>query len=137
MRQGYSVCTHFPAFGTGAASHRWVFEHTPSARCPKLAPSHAGPCRGCTQIPDIERQHPGLYNFILGAVGFPLGLTVIMVGCARTAHCTTYCLPPAIVPMYDKTRYFAGRRHIRSYGPVGMGLSCWFLVFHLPNCTHS
>ncbi|PNW83809.1 hypothetical protein CHLRE_04g217915v5 [Chlamydomonas reinhardtii] len=31
------------------------------------------------QIPTIQANYPGIYNFILGSVGFPLGLTVIMV----------------------------------------------------------
>ncbi|KXZ43457.1 hypothetical protein GPECTOR_90g544 [Gonium pectorale] len=31
------------------------------------------------QISSIQHEHPGIYNLILGSVGFPLGLTVIMV----------------------------------------------------------
>ncbi|GLC47203.1 hypothetical protein PLESTB_001455900 [Pleodorina starrii] len=31
------------------------------------------------QIETIQHEHPGIYNLILGSVGFPLGLTVIMV----------------------------------------------------------
>lgn len=41
------------------------------------------------QIPNIQRENPGLYSFILGAVGFPLGLTVMCIlgGDLFTGNC--------------------------------------------------
>ncbi|KAG2433997.1 hypothetical protein HYH02_012458 [Chlamydomonas schloesseri] len=66
------------------------------------------------QITTIQRDYPGLYNFILGSVGFPLGLTVIMVVGADLF--TSSC-------MYMMTAWIEGR--VATY----YVLKNWFLAW--------
>ncbi|KAG2482340.1 hypothetical protein HYH03_018728 [Edaphochlamys debaryana] len=68
------------------------------------------------QIHDIQKgPNPGLYNFLLGAVGFPLGLTVIMVAGADLF--TSSC-------MYMMTAWIEGR--VATYYVIKNWLLSWW-----------
>ncbi|GFR51079.1 hypothetical protein Agub_g13405 [Astrephomene gubernaculifera] len=67
------------------------------------------------QIPTIQHEHPGLYNFLLGSVGFPLGLTVIMVVGADLF--TSSC-------MYMITAWLEGR--VATYYVIKNWVVAWF-----------
>ncbi|GIL51906.1 hypothetical protein Vafri_7812 [Volvox africanus] len=67
------------------------------------------------QIDHIQHEHPGIYNFILGAVGFPLGLTVIMVAGADLF--TSSC-------MYMITAWLEGR--VATYYVIKNWIVAWW-----------